>query len=235
MNKATLAIIAALSVSIALADDFQTIDGKEYKNAKVSRVEPDGIVITFSGGIVKLPFIELPGDVQKKYGYDSTAAAAFTAEQAASDEAFSKQRKEAEQRRAEERARYWNANPTPAQSDKLNTFGSSLDRRAYNQSTTAEFLCLQYAQNEIAADKQYRGRVFTISGTIKNISMKGETADVELFVPLTQIGKTWFMDCNFNDTRGLEKYQAGNPISFTGTVAGVDGRTLEVKDCELMR
>jgi hypothetical protein len=32
-----------------LAEDFKTIDGKEYKNAKVSRAEPDGIVITFSG------------------------------------------------------------------------------------------------------------------------------------------------------------------------------------------
>jgi hypothetical protein len=27
--------------SIALADDFKTIDGKEYKDVKVSRVEPD--------------------------------------------------------------------------------------------------------------------------------------------------------------------------------------------------
>jgi hypothetical protein len=34
--------------SLALADDFKTIDGKEYKNATVSRVEPDGLVITFS-------------------------------------------------------------------------------------------------------------------------------------------------------------------------------------------
>jgi hypothetical protein len=34
--------------SLALADDFKTIDGKEYKNATVSRVEPDGPVITFS-------------------------------------------------------------------------------------------------------------------------------------------------------------------------------------------
>src|SRR4029453_4866924 len=48
MNKVTLAIIAALSASIALADDFKTIEGKEYKNAKVSRVEPDGLVITVS-------------------------------------------------------------------------------------------------------------------------------------------------------------------------------------------
>ena len=33
MNKTTLAIIAALSASIALADDFKTLDGKEHKDA----------------------------------------------------------------------------------------------------------------------------------------------------------------------------------------------------------
>ena len=42
--KIALAIWAVLSASLALAEDFKTIDGKEYKNAKVSRVEPDGIV-----------------------------------------------------------------------------------------------------------------------------------------------------------------------------------------------
>jgi hypothetical protein len=61
-----------------LADDFKTIIGKEYKNAIVSRVEPDGVVIKFSGGIVKIPFTELSPEIQKKYGYDpkpsSTAA-----------------------------------------------------------------------------------------------------------------------------------------------------------------
>ena|SRR5436190_13891864 len=88
MNKATLAILAALSVSIALADDFKTTDGKEYKNVKVSRAEPDGIVITFSGGIVKLPFAELPPEIQKQYSYDSQAAAEFAEKSAAAQQAL---------------------------------------------------------------------------------------------------------------------------------------------------
>ncbi len=41
--ETTLAILAALSASVAVAEDFKTINGKEFKNAKVSRVEPDGI------------------------------------------------------------------------------------------------------------------------------------------------------------------------------------------------
>jgi hypothetical protein len=61
--EATLAILAALSASLALADDFKTVDGKEYKNAKVSRVEPDGIVLITKSGISKVYFAELPKDV----------------------------------------------------------------------------------------------------------------------------------------------------------------------------
>ena len=38
-------MLAALSASIALAEDFKTIEGKEYKNASVSRVELIGIVL----------------------------------------------------------------------------------------------------------------------------------------------------------------------------------------------
>jgi len=47
----SLAIIAALSASIALAEDFKTIKGKEYKNVTVSRVEADGIVVRDKTGI----------------------------------------------------------------------------------------------------------------------------------------------------------------------------------------
>ena len=61
--KTTLAILAAVFVSVALADDFKTIDGKEYKNVKVSRVEPDGIVLITKVGISKLYFTELPKEV----------------------------------------------------------------------------------------------------------------------------------------------------------------------------
>src|SRR5207249_3708273 len=77
MNRATLTALAVLSVSVSLGDDFKTTNGKEYKNAKLSRVEPDGIVIVFSGGIVKIAFSELSPEIQKNYGYDPTAAAEF--------------------------------------------------------------------------------------------------------------------------------------------------------------
>jgi hypothetical protein len=81
--RSVKAIVAAccslLFAFAAAADDFKTIDGKEYKHVTVSRVEPDGIVITFSRGIVKLSFAELSPEIPKKYGYDEERAKAFAA------------------------------------------------------------------------------------------------------------------------------------------------------------
>ena len=56
-----------LSASPALAEDFKTIKGKVYKDATISRVEADGIVIRTKMGISKVYFIELPKDVQERF------------------------------------------------------------------------------------------------------------------------------------------------------------------------
>ena len=67
----TLAIVAILSASLAVAEDFKTINGKIYKDATVSRVEADGIVLKTKTGISKVYFIELPKDAQKRFHHDT--------------------------------------------------------------------------------------------------------------------------------------------------------------------
>ena len=42
--------VATLLASMALAEDFKTINGKQYKDATISRVEPDGIVLRTQNG-----------------------------------------------------------------------------------------------------------------------------------------------------------------------------------------
>ncbi len=78
--KAAFAILAALFVSRALCDDFKTIRGKEYKNATVSRVEVDGIVIRTAWGVSKVYFTELPKDVQERFHYQAVQDARVTAD-----------------------------------------------------------------------------------------------------------------------------------------------------------
>ena len=60
-------ILAVLFASLALSEDFKTTTGKVYKNATVSRVEGDGIVLKTETGIVKVYFTELPQDVQEQF------------------------------------------------------------------------------------------------------------------------------------------------------------------------
>jgi chromosome segregation ATPase len=98
----TIAILAALFASIALADDFKTNDGKEYKNATVRRVEADGIVVSTKGGISKLYFTELPSDIQKQFHYEpEKATAAHAAEVTAIQQANQQTEKLAKQQQRE--------------------------------------------------------------------------------------------------------------------------------------
>jgi hypothetical protein len=67
MNAPTLVIVIVCFASVALADDFKTINGKEYKNVTVSRVEADGIMLKTKSGISKVYFVELPKEVQERF------------------------------------------------------------------------------------------------------------------------------------------------------------------------
>ena len=81
--KTALSIFAALSASLALAEDFKTINGKEYKDATITRVEGDGIVLRTKTGISKVYFFELPQDVQKKFHYGPATPSAAQREREA--------------------------------------------------------------------------------------------------------------------------------------------------------
>jgi len=78
----------------ALSEDFKTVNGKEYKDATVTRVDPDGVVVKTKSGITKIYFIELPKEVQEQFHYDSGKAASYSAEQAANYTAYQKQQDE---------------------------------------------------------------------------------------------------------------------------------------------
>jgi len=70
-QKTTIVILAALSVSLALAEDFKTVSGRVYKDATISSVEADAIVLRTKTGISKVYFVELPKDVQERFHYAS--------------------------------------------------------------------------------------------------------------------------------------------------------------------
>jgi hypothetical protein len=58
-----------LLASLALAEDFKTVTGKVYKDATITHVEADGIVLKTKTGISKVYFVELPKDFQERFHY----------------------------------------------------------------------------------------------------------------------------------------------------------------------
>jgi hypothetical protein len=105
VNTKVLIVLISSFASVAFSEDFKTVNGKEYKDATIIRVEPDGIVVKTKSGITKVYFVELPKDVQERFHYDPQKAAAHTAEQASNYAAYQKQQEESRREREEAAAK----------------------------------------------------------------------------------------------------------------------------------
>jgi len=96
VNAKVLTFLILSFTSAVFSEDFKTVNGKEYKDASITRVDPDGIVVKTKSGIAKVYFAELPKDVQERFHYDQQKASAYSAEQAANYTAYQKQQEEAQ-------------------------------------------------------------------------------------------------------------------------------------------
>jgi hypothetical protein len=82
-------------------DDDDIIVRPRIQNVKVSRVEPDGIVLRSKSGISKVYFTELPKEVQERFHYDAAKGNTYSVEQNANLDALRKQEEEAIRQRQE--------------------------------------------------------------------------------------------------------------------------------------
>jgi chromosome segregation ATPase len=86
--ETALAILVALFASIALADDFKTLDGKEHQNVTVTNQDPCTITVSDkkAGRILRFYFTELRKDVQERFHYDADKCKEHLAAQNAESE-----------------------------------------------------------------------------------------------------------------------------------------------------
>jgi len=59
--------------------NITTAYGYVYSNVVVSLVEPDGLTLTRTNGVVKIPFADLSSEMRTAYAYDEKEASAYTA------------------------------------------------------------------------------------------------------------------------------------------------------------
>lgn len=57
--------------------EITTTEGKIYRAAKVTKIDPDGIVIMHASGTAKVAFVKLPEAVRQEFGYDPAKAADY--------------------------------------------------------------------------------------------------------------------------------------------------------------
>ncbi|MEJ0089168.1 MAG: hypothetical protein WDM80_05375 [Limisphaerales bacterium] len=70
----------------SLPATITTTDGVTYNHPKLSRVEPDGLLVEYQPaaggtGLAKLKFVKLPESLQKEFGYDSGKSADYEQQQ----------------------------------------------------------------------------------------------------------------------------------------------------------
>ena len=105
VNTKVVTFLIFSVTAAALSDDFKTINGKEFKDATITRFEPDGIVVKTKSGMSKVYFAELPKEVQERFHYDPQKASTYSAEQAANFAAYQNQQAEAQRQRQEAAAK----------------------------------------------------------------------------------------------------------------------------------
>ncbi len=80
-----LSLVFLLAVHVS-AEDWTTLDGKQYRNVTVTDIEDDAVTINYAGGSAKIPYYNLPLSVQKEFGQDPDS---LEARKKAADEAAS--------------------------------------------------------------------------------------------------------------------------------------------------
>jgi chromosome segregation ATPase len=137
VNIKVVTVLIFSVVGAVSSEDFKTVNGKEFKDATITRVEPDGIVVKTKSGMSKVYFAELPKEVQERFHYDPQKASTYSAEQAANYAAYQNQQAEA-QRQREEAAAKNNAILAQQQAAKIRT-----------QTLQARYATLQQEENAL--------------------------------------------------------------------------------------
>jgi hypothetical protein len=79
-------VLAGPQPTNSLPATIITTDGVTYNKVKLTRVEPDGLLVEYQPaaggtGLAKLKFAKLPGSLQKQFGYDPGKAANYEQEE----------------------------------------------------------------------------------------------------------------------------------------------------------
>ena len=112
------ALLCALSAATVSAKNYKLPNGKVLVDPYVISQRPDGLEVGHKSGVLFVKFKNLPKEIQKKYGYDPTKAAAYEKQQTEAKRKFDA-KKRAEAARKEQMRREVNQNLFKASVERL--------------------------------------------------------------------------------------------------------------------
>jgi len=81
LSSIVFSVLGTFYITFTLhADTFTTLDGEQYSNASVKRAEPDGLLISYPDGVVKLKFKNLPQAIRIQYRYNPATEELYLAQ-----------------------------------------------------------------------------------------------------------------------------------------------------------
>jgi hypothetical protein len=217
--RALAVLLFAAAFTLARGEDIKTVTGKEYKNIKISRAEPEGLVIIASYGIIKIPFTELSPELQQKYHYDAKAADTYRKQLDNAEALREQSRATAQQKRAQELAAAAavaaahpqasaTARPAPIAEAQTNTtlsqpslHGTMLDQRA---GTSAEHPGTKYfVQGHVVQVMEGKGiLISTVKADAGGIPQPKDDS-------LVFVAGSFDPTLDYNDAIAVEASQAG--------------------------
>lgn len=90
-----IAIFLLFGLASAAAEDLTTLAGRTYKEARVSKVFPDGVIVIHASGTARIKYTDLPPEWRGRYNFDPEKAEAFAEAEAKKQAAFEAQRRAA--------------------------------------------------------------------------------------------------------------------------------------------
>lgn len=80
---ATLNCFMVLTRAVSAGDreTLTTLKGEQYEKVRITEITPATVTIVHSTCVCRIPIVEFPAEVRKRFGYDEAKAAAWVAEQ----------------------------------------------------------------------------------------------------------------------------------------------------------
>ncbi len=166
------------------AEDLTTLSGRTFRQVRMLRVEPDGVIWEHATGMCKVDFTDLPDSLRLRYHYNAAQAAAFQVAQAQTRQQTAALVQQAQRLAATRRVQHFQQQQAEAGSETEAKPGTFVYHRDRTPERAAEALGAQVAERKAALEKLteddgtiYDRRLWAIPRMIVGLSSDGHAFD----------------------------------------------------------